>query len=151
MLQVPQSTDLSLIKLAMNPPDMPPHQIDQSDSEHLRLLGIFGYIYAGLECFMGILAAIYMGVGFTIVMNNEPMGWMFVGFGALISGWIVVSAVLSFLAARWISLGKNWLFCIIVSGLHCASFPLGTGLGVFSIIVLCRPSVKAWFASKRVQ
>jgi hypothetical protein len=134
----------------MNPPDILPHQIDQTDSEQLRLLGILGYVYAGLECLLGIFAAIYMGIGFTIVMNNEPMGWMFVFFGALISLWVIVSAVLSFLAARWVSVGKNWLFYMIVSGLHCASFPLGTGLGVFSIVVLCRPSVKAWFASKGV-
>lgn len=129
---------------------MPHQQLTQADNEHLRLLGILGYVYAGLECVLGLFAAVYVGIGFMFVSNNEPMGWMFVGFGAFFSIWIIACVVLSFLTAKWISQGKNWLFCMIVSGLHCASFPLGTALGVCSIIVLCRPSIKAWFAANRV-
>ena len=134
----------------MNPPVLPPAQLPPSDAEHLRLLGTLGYFYAGLECLFSLFAALYMGVGFTIVMNNEPMGWMFVGVGAFLGLWILGMAVLSYLAAKWISLGKNWMFCMVVSCLHCSSFPIGTGLGVFSIIVLCRPTVKSWFAAKRI-
>lgn len=133
----------------MNPPHLPPVQLYPQDSEHLRLLGLLGYIYAGLQCFFGLFAAVYMAAGLFVVGNNEPMGWVVVGFGALMGIIIFGCAVLSFLAAKWIAQGKNWLFCIIVSGLHCASFPLGTALGVFTIIVLNRPGVKAWFVSKR--
>lgn len=128
------------------PPLMPYQQLTKADNEHLRLLGILGYVYAGLECLIGLFAAVYVGFGIVIVMNNEPMGWMVVAVGAFMSLWIIACIVLSFLTARWISQGKNWLFCMIVSGLHCASFPIGTALGVCSILVLCRPSVKAWFA-----
>lgn len=134
----------------MNPPALPPAQLLPADAEHLRLLGTLGYVYAGLECLFSLFAALYMGVGFTIVMSNEPMGWMFVGVGAFLGLWILGCAVLSYLAAKWISQGKNWTFCMVIASLHCASFPIGTGLGVFSIIVLCRPSVKAWFAAKRI-
>ena len=116
----------------MNPPVLPPAQLPPSDAEHLRLLGTLGYFYAGLECLFSLFAALYMGVG------------------AFLGLWILGMAVLSYLAAKWISLGKNWMFCMVVSCLHCSSFPIGTGLGVFSIIVLCRPTVKSWFAAKRI-
>lgn len=128
---------------------MPLAQLTQADNEHLHLLGIMGYIYAGLECLIGLFAALYVGFGAFIVMSNEPMGWIFVAIGVFISLWIIACVVLSFLAAKWISQGKNWLFCMIIAGLHCASFPLGTALGVCSILVLCRPSVKAWFAANK--
>jgi hypothetical protein len=130
---------------------LPTHpQLAYTDSEHLRLLGILGYVYAGLECFFGLFAALYMGIGLMFIMNHEAIGWMIVGFGALFALFTFGFAVLSYLSARWISQGKNWLFCIIVASLHCASFPLGTALGVFTIIVLSRPSIKEWFAAKRL-
>jgi len=37
------------------------------------------------------------------------------------------------------------MFCLIVAGIICIFMPLGTILGVFTIIVLVRPSVKAMF------
>jgi hypothetical protein len=133
----------------MNPPSMPHYHLTPQDAEHVRLLGIFGYVYAGLQCFFALLGGFYMCMGFVLVMDNQPMGWMFVAVGALISLWIIAMASLSFLTAKWLGQGKNWLFCMIVSGFHCASFPFGTALGVFTIFVLCRPSVKAWFAELR--
>ena len=38
-------------------------------------------------------------------------------------------------------------FCLIIAGLECISFPLGTLLGVFTLITLNRESVKTLFAA----
>jgi hypothetical protein len=38
-----------------------------------------------------------------------------------------------------------------VAALCCAFFPFGTVLGVFTILVLVRPSVKALFETQRAQ
>jgi hypothetical protein len=35
--------------------------------------------------------------------------------------------------------------CLVTAGLTCASFPLGTALGIFTFIVLSRPTVKTLF------
>ena len=36
-------------------------------------------------------------------------------------------------------------FCVVVAAISCCFTPLGTVLGVFTLIVLFRPSVKALF------
>ena len=49
------------------------------------------------------------------------------------------------LAGWWLAKRKHYWFCFVVACLACAFSPLGTVLGVFTIIVLLRPSVKALF------
>jgi hypothetical protein len=39
-----------------------------------------------------------------------------------------------------------WTFCFIVSILMCPSFPLGTALGIFSLITLNKPETKEMFS-----
>ena len=50
-----------------------------------------------------------------------------------------------FCAARWLRAKKNRLFTIGVAIVNCFWFPLGTALGVFTIIVLARESVQALY------
>lgn len=57
------------------------------------------------------------------------------------------AAALLLFAGRFLSQRRHWLFCLIVAGLSCLNMPLGTVLGVFTIIVLNRESVKSLFAA----
>lgn len=46
---------------------------------------------------------------------------------------------------------KGQVFSFVVAGVNCMQFPLGTALGVFTFIVLSRPSVKmSYDANQRV-
>ena len=54
-------------------------------------------------------------------------------------------AVLVALAGSFIARTRHWTFCIVVAAVSCAFFPFGTVLGVFTIIVLSKPDVKAAF------
>ncbi len=56
-----------------------------------------------------------------------------------------VLAALSFLTGRFLARRQHPTFCIVVSALDCMCMPLGTALGVFTILVLQRPSVKEMF------
>jgi hypothetical protein len=70
-----------------------------------------------------------------------PMRWLY-GVGAtLVAG----TGVLNFLAARSLRAKKSRLFTIGVAIVNCFWFPLGTALGVFTIIVLARESVQALY------
>jgi hypothetical protein len=40
---------------------------------------------------------------------------------------------------------QHYMFCMIMAGICCIFMPFGTVLGVFTIIVLIRPSVKELF------
>ncbi len=49
----------------------------------------------------------------------------------------------------WAIHRHKWhLYCMVISGLLCLSFPLGTALGIFSLITLSKPEIKTLFESK---
>jgi hypothetical protein len=126
------------------------------DREHLRLLTVFYYIWAGFQSLGGLIGLAFIGVGAFIVSspqvaqtNNPPPPWfgaIFAGLGALVFVAVEGMAALSFFTGRFLSRRQHHTFCVVISALNCMSLPLGTALGVFSILVLQRSSVKALFA-----
>ncbi len=126
------------------------------DREHLRLLSIFYYIWAGFQSLGGLIGLAFMGLGIFFVSspqiaqsNNPPPPWfgaIFAGMGALVFVTVEAMAALSFFTGRFLSRRQHHTFCVVISALNCMSLPLGTALGVFGILILQRPSVKALFA-----
>ena len=51
------------------------------------------------------------------------------------------------LAGRYLARRERYTFCLVVAGVECMFMPFGTVLGVFTIIVLSRPSVKDLFGA----
>ncbi|HEX8244182.1 MAG TPA: hypothetical protein VF541_11815 [Longimicrobium sp.] len=134
-----------------------PEQQASQDAEHLRLLAIFHTIAAVLTA---LFASIFIAhVVFGIAALRDPasfggtdgppdaaFGWIFVAMGSLavLAGWAL--AVLIFLAGRYLRQRRHYTFCLVVAGLSCMIMPFGTALGIFSLIVLLRPTVKPLFA-----
>ena len=146
------------------PPTPPPVQpIPQpsfapisSDLEHLRLLRIFHLVAGGLLGFgSSCFGIIYIIVGIVFVVsppfdgrgNGPPpfFGWIFitVGLVALLVGWTI--ATFMFLGGRFLGRRTHHTFCFAVAVISCLFTPVGTVLGVFTIIVLSRASVKLLF------
>lgn len=129
------------------------------DEDHLRLLSIFYFISAGLSGFFALFPLLYalMGLMFLSIpdqldhaVNNPPpatFGWILFGFGLGVTILLLVFAVVKLLAGFAIRKRRHRLFVLIVAGFSCLSIPYGTLLGVFSFIVLGRPSVAARFAA----
>jgi len=66
-----------------------------------------------------------------------------IGGSFVLGGWALATCI--FAAGRFIKARKRRTFCIVVAAINCAFFPLGTALGVLSILVLSRPTVGAMF------
>ncbi len=129
-----------------------------NDSEHLQLLSIFHYILAGITALVSCFPIIHLVVGLAFICagtqggQNAPppfIGWIFVSIASvlILAGWSL--AVCMFMAGRALARRKRYLFCTVVAGFECLMMPLGTVLGVFTIIVLMRPSVKLLFDAAR--
>jgi hypothetical protein len=129
------------------------------DGEHLRLLSLFFYIYGGLTVLGGFLPLIWLGF-ITFILSTAPppkgggpgpeeIAPFFMCFGLAMSliFWATAGCVLY--VGHCLAERKYYLFCLIVAGLICLNMPLGTILGVFTIIVLMRPSVKLLFEQGR--
>lgn len=151
------------------PPEMVPQYSQQAqDAENIKLLVVFHYVMAGLTALGGCFPLIYLVMGIAFVSGSIPMpppssgagttapdmefmGWMFIGFGALFSILIWAFAVLTLIAGKRLSERRSWNFVFVMACLQCLSVPLGTALGVFTIIVMQRPSVKALFENPAQQ
>jgi len=131
----------------------------QPNLEHLRLLSIFYYVMGAITGLVSLFPLIHVSMGIAIVAGGfgppagssggapPPafMGWFFIGIGATIIILGETLAICTLLAGRYLSTRQAWLFCIIVAALNCLHMPLGTTLGVFTIIVLVRPEIKQLF------
>jgi hypothetical protein len=128
--------------------------VDQ-DQEHLRLLSIIHYIYAGMTAFFGLFGALYLIIGFVLAVNPPPtttqgdpkmMGYVFTALGGLFFLLAAVVTTAEVLVARYLKRRQHSTFCMIVAGFNCLWVPIGTALGVCTILVLQRPAVKALFS-----
>jgi hypothetical protein len=121
------------------------------DREHLRLLSIFHYIVGGLSILFGLFPIVHLVVGLAMVtgrMGDGPpdlFGWVFVIMASLMIAFGVALGILCIVAAGRLKNRTHYTFCFIVACIECAFMPFGTILGVFTIIVLTRDSVKALF------
>lgn len=125
------------------------------DLEHLRLLSIFHYVVAGLAAFFSCFALLYSIFGILMISGamsgngKAPpppfLGWMFIVFSAvaLLLGWGFAACLV--LAGRYLQAHRRYTFCLVIAGLECMFSPFGTVLGVFTLIVLLRPSVQELF------
>jgi hypothetical protein len=126
------------------------------DEEHLRLLSIFHYVVAGITGFFGCCPVIHLTIGIALLAGAFPpsphggapprlLGLFFVVMSLffMIGAWTL--AVLTLLAGRNLARRRRYNFCFVVACIECLLMPLGTVLGVFTIIVLTRPSVKRLF------
>jgi hypothetical protein len=131
----------------------------KEDEDYLRLLSIFHYVVGGLAGLFACFPMIHVVVGLMFIFSPEMFqgkgeqpppwfGWIFVIVGsmAIIIGWIF--AILILAAGRCLAKRKRYMFCLVVAGIECMFMPFGTALGVFTIIVLMRDSVKQLFVPK---
>lgn len=128
------------------------------DDEHLRLLPVFYWVLGAMDIFIAMYGLIYVGMGVLISSASFPtsstasgpppafISWFFVAIGlAFMLGFGVV-ATLKILAGSWLRKRKHRPACLVIAGLACVSIPFGTIVGVFTFLVLLRPSVAALFA-----
>ncbi len=129
------------------------------DGEHLRLLSLFHYLVAGMQALFAsipilhfVVGAAFFGLGvFGKGEDRLPgalVGGFFMLFAAawILIGWTLVLCLV--VAGRSLAQRKRHMFCLVVAGVEAVMcVPFGTVLGVFTIIVLLRPSVKAAFGA----
>ncbi len=127
------------------------------DDNHLRLLSIFHYVVAGITALFGCFPFIHLTLGIAMLTGalpqNRPgdqeamtfIGGMFVVIAAIIIACLWTLAAAMFFAARMLAAHRHYTYCLVVAAIECLLMPFGTVLGVFTLIVLTRPSVKADF------
>ena len=125
------------------------------DLEHLRLLSIFHYVVAAVTALFACLPFIHFFIGLAMLLGwgdfgqgdagSHWPGWILVGVATvlILLGW-AYALCLAF-AGKALAHRRRYTFCLVMAAISCLFMPFGTVLGVFTLIVLMRPSVKALF------
>ena len=129
-----------------------------NDEQQLNLLGTLHYVFAGLCTLGACVFIVHLVIGLMVLINPESMqskgdmppeamGWMFtvMGGAGLLGGWTLAALVL--FAGRALKRRVRHVYCMVIAALCCLMFPLGTALGIFSLVVLARAPVKELFIS----
>lgn len=126
----------------------------KTDREQLRLLATFHYVVGGVIMLFSCFALLHVGFGLALLLGWIPAnkgegplanmvfgGLMFLaGCAVLLCGWTF--GLLTIYSGRCLVRQKWRMFSLVIAALNCAWAPFGTVLGVFTIIVLMRDSIK---------
>lgn len=154
----------------MHPIARLPRPEDSLDADDLNLLSTFHFVGAGLD----FLASPYLlrlfahmhsalinpsffpnqkqlpseaieRLHLMLERDLERDMWICLFMGLLLAA----SVILNILSGIYLRKRKHRTFSLVVAGMNCLGFPLGTILGVFTIIVLDRQSVKELYEAHR--
>ncbi len=127
------------------------------DEGHLDNLAIGHYVVGAIMVAFSCLPLLHLGMGVAMMAGAFPVeaeiegdiemlpgffAWMFIGMGALffLLGQAVSIGVI--ISGRFLKQRKNYMYSFVLGCLMCFFVPVGTILGVFTIIILSRESVK---------
>jgi len=127
----------------------------QEDLKQLRWLCIGHMIVAGLVALCGCFPIIHLVIGILILSGgmqdshgDGPPPWfgmIFVGMATMMIAMCWAMAVALVVVARRLEQHRSHTYCLVVAAVECMFVPVGTVLGVLTIVVLLRPSVKQLF------
>lgn len=131
------------------------------DLEHLNLLGIFHYVVGAVAALFALFPTLHLVFGIAMMtgaigeQNGGPdaqlVGGFLSGFALIFILFGLAFAGVMIAAGRFLRAHDHYMFCLVVAAVACMFFPFGTVLGVFTIIVLQRQSVKDLFEHQSVE
>ncbi len=119
---------------------------------NLSTVSILHYVYGGLMLLGAVvLAVVFFAVGGLmqsdlVQQSNDPppevVTTIFQGIGTGVAVFVGIWGVLVLLSGYWISKRRNRVGSMIIAGLCCLSFPIGTALGIYTLVVLSNTEVQ---------
>jgi hypothetical protein len=123
-------------------------------------LSVLHYVMAGFTAMFSLFPVIYLVLGIAVLSGAMPvdsstasspgevqlMGWVFTGLGTVFFLAMLATAGLVGYAGRCLAREQRHTLCMVAAGVCCMFMPLGTILGVFTLVTLTRTSVRQRFA-----
>lgn len=141
---------------AVTPPAQPP-ALSEDDANQLRLLSTFHYVVVAITGLFSLFPILHMVMGLAMDSGKLPMasgnpaspdinpqmfGWIFVILaGVMITCGLTLAGFMAY-AGRCLRQRRRYTLCLVMAAISCMLMPIGTVLGVFTLIVLMHPSVK---------
>lgn len=126
------------------------------DRDHLKALSILHFIFGGLCALFVLVPVTHLLFGISMLTGFWPpespppgpaswAGWILVVWAVFLMAASLTLAGLVTYAAVSLANEKRHGYCVAIACLECFLFPLGTALGIATLVVLFRPAVKELF------
>jgi hypothetical protein len=142
-------------------PEVAAEYQQRRDREQIKLLAIFHFVFGGLA----LVGIAFLFVHYFIMhaafsnpemWKGQPQAmptkvfldafiWFYFFMGVILLGVLILNVLSGFFLLQ----KRNRLFSLIIGGLNCLQIPFGTALGVFTIVVLSRDSVRQLYGDGR--
>lgn len=122
----------------------------EQKKNYLDVLAVFHYVYGGFSLLVTLLALGFMGIAFG-ASSEWGRHWdptagcilliVFL-FVLVLAGGV---SVLNLLTGRALQTRRGYVLSLVTAGVNCLNVPLGTLLGIFTLVLLSDPAVRPLF------
>lgn len=129
--------------------------MNNTDRQYLSLLSFFNYVLGGIHLSITIVSLAFFFQTWRVVSRYDSQGTPF-SFGDLLLSYGLVLlfvgltySLLTIASGRCLARQKGYGFSFTIACLQCISIPLGTILGIVTINILLRDSVRLLYQSNQ--
>lgn len=133
--------------------------MNNSDRQYLDLLSFFNYVLGGIHLFLVLVSLSYFFQAWQIVSlsGSEPdryavpfsLSGLLLSYGLILLVVGLAYALLTLASGQCLKRRKGYGFSFTIACLQCVSVPFGTILGIVTINILLRDSVRALYQANQ--
>jgi hypothetical protein len=129
------------------------------DGSQLNALAVCHFVYGGIVALVGLVGLVYVIIGFAVASAiatqgergaSVAVGGIFAVIGVMVMVFVWGKAAAVIYSGLCLQRRRRMTFSFVVAAFCCLGIPIGTALGVFTLVVLSRPSVKALYDQYRM-
>ncbi|QDU85255.1 hypothetical protein Pla163_23830 [Planctomycetes bacterium Pla163] len=128
-------------------------ELGTTDGDQLKLLSILHYVVGGLTGLAALFPVFHLVLGIMMLTGEldgtddapAAVAWFFIVFPLVMILFGLTLAGFTIYAGKLLGRRRRHALCFGVACAQLVFFPFGTALGVFTLIVLMRPAVRAAF------
>lgn len=133
-------------------------RVEKSNIDNLNLLSIFYFVFGGMSVLGSLIMFLYTLI-FGVLRNKvgvhsyeaDTVFTILTSVFGIIGIIILVVGVMQIICGLKLRKQTNRMFSIVIAAFTLLSFPLGTALGVLTLIVLSKNSVKDLYLKKEAE
>jgi hypothetical protein len=125
--------------------------LSEQKRSYLEVLAIAHYVYAALIALIGVVMMLMMSIGvFGLAQGSSftgelPFGGFELSFFAFAFILVFGYALCNALVGLWLKGRRRWMAIVVLSVINALNVPVGTLLGVFTVVVLAGDDVRGAF------
>ena len=123
--------------------------------KHVKLIGVLNLVFGLMGLVACVITFMLVAGGFMVLgaLEGDPVPvWLAGGVGAVLTVIMAVAALPNLVAGYGLLKRRQWgrVLAIVVAIIDLPAFPLGTALGIYTLVILLHGESQTLFSDRRV-